>query len=110
MIPDLTTINSKDLKKEIFSLLLTLDNDFMEDKIDDKEVYKLFHHNMCSTKKQGSDSPEDFELYDCSKESKRSYAVITNKYVLYLIKKKLEIDILNTPVLDEEYKEVIIPL
>lgn len=111
LIPNLTEINNKDLKKEIFNLLLIFDDDYMEDKIGEVEVYKLFYHNMCSTKQKDSELPEDYELYDCSKETSKSYGVVTNKFLLYLIKQQLEeeLEILKQFNDEEDNREVILP-
>jgi len=93
-IPNLTEINIKDLKKEIFYLLLKLDNDYQEENIE----YKILYHNMCATKQKGSDIPEAFELYDCSHE--RKYLVISNKFLLHLIKEQLKEEVKTPKVIE----------
>lgn len=100
MIPNLSEINIKDLKKEIFSLLLLIDDNYLEEALD----YRLFYHNMCAIKQKGSDALEAYELLDCSREKRLP---ISNKFLLYKIKEQIEIDISEKDATNT--KEIVLP-
>ena len=100
MIPNLSEINIKDLKKEIFSLLLLIDDNYLEEELD----CRLFYHNMCAIKQKGSDVPEAYELLDCSREKRLP---ISNKFLLYKIKEQIEIDISEKDATNT--KEIVLP-